>query len=366
MAVAGCIVVVLYVVLTRFGAVMDGVHRFVGFFYPFLLGCLLAYIINPLSRFYERTLCKRVKKEKTRITLSNVLAIVSVLLVIILLLLISIPQLIVSISAFAKNLPGYITSLENLLISWGVFDKLGIDSESLISYTSSIVEYASGYLFDNLTSILAVTIGAGKGLITFALGFVISIYLLGEKKILKAGIQRLLTLLLGDRSYAGAMTFFCRCDEIMTQYIVFNIIDALVVGVLNAVFMLIARLPYIGLISFVVAFSNLIPTFGPIIGAVIGAFLLVLVNPWYALIFLIFTLVLQTCDSYIIKPRLFGSSLGVSGLWITVGVIIGGRMFGVGGILAAIPVVAILDYIYRDIFMPWLERRRANKDNALS
>ena len=126
--------------------------------------------------------------------------------------------------------------------------------------------------------------------------------------------------------------------------------------------MLVVGMPYVGLVSFVVAITNLIPTFGPIVGGVIGAFALVLVKPWYALAFLVFTLVLQTLDGYVLKPRLFGSSLGVSGLWILIGVIVGGRIFGVIGILLAIPGVAILDFIYRDYLLPWLEKRRRRID----
>ena len=123
--------------------------------------------------------------------------------------------------------------------------------------------------------------------------------------------------------------------------------------------MVIVGMPYVGLVSVVVAITNLIPTFGPVVGGAIGAFVLLLVKPWHAAVFLVFTLILQTCDGYILKPRLFGSSLGVSGLWILIGVIVGGRMFGVGGILAAIPAVAILDHVYRELFLPWLEWRRA-------
>ena len=125
----------------------------------------------------------------------------------------------------------------------------------------------------------------------------------------------------------------------------------------NAIFMGILGFPYVGLVTIVVALCNLVPTFGPIIGAVFGAFILVLVKPWYALAFLIFTFVLQTVDGYILKPKLFGDSLGVSGLWILVGVIVGSRAFGMIGILLAIPGVAMLDFLYREYFLPWLDTR---------
>lgn len=360
--VTACIAVVLYVVLTRPGSVYEGIQRVIGYFVPLLIGCVIAYLVNPLARMFSRTVCKGIKNEKKKTNVSNILSFVFVFLIVYLLLMVSVPQLISSISDFAGNLGGYVEELEDMIRRGDVLAKIGIDSSTLISATEDIIETAGTYITDNLANILNATVGAGRNIMTFALGFILSIYLLGEKSGLKTGAQRFLKALLGEARYASFASFLQQCDLILNRYIVFNIIDSLIVGVLNAVFMLITGMPYVGLISFVVAITNLIPTFGPIIGAVVGGFLLVLVNPWNALAFLAFTLVLQICDGYILKPRLFGNSLGVSGLWIMVGVIIGGRMFGIGGILLAIPGVAILDYIYRDRLMPWLERRRAEKD----
>ena len=127
--------------------------------------------------------------------------------------------------------------------------------------------------------------------------------------------------------------------------------------------MLICGMPYAGLVTIVVALTNLIPTFGPLIGAVIAAFILAMAAPKFIIPFLILTVILQTCDGYIIKPRLFGNSLGISGLLILVGILVGGNIAGVTGILLATPVVAILDYAYKDRLLPLLERRRAAKDS---
>ena len=360
--VTACIAVVLYVILTRQGAVVNVLERFVGFFSPLLLGCIIAYLVNPLSRLFRRSVCRAVKDEAKKGKLSNTLAFVAVFLIVALLLLVSIPQLIISLTDFAGNLKGYVKTFQSMLLRWDLLGRLGIDSSTLIDSTESIMQTAGTYLVDNLSKILRTTVGAGKGVVTILLGFILSIYLLAEKSNLKSGSRRLLQTLMGDTRFEQFAGFLHHCDVILNRYIVFNIIDCLIVGVLNAVFMLITGMPYVGLVSFVVAITNLIPTFGPIIGAVIGAFLLVLVNPWFALAFLAFTMVLQICDGYIIKPRLFGNSLGVSGLWIMTGVIIGGRIFGIGGILVAIPGVAILDYVYRDILMPRLERRKAERE----
>ena len=112
--------------------------------------------------------------------------------------------------------------------------------------------------------------------------------------------------------------------------------------------------------------TNLIPSFGPVIGAVIGGFILLLVNPWHALLFLGFTAVLQTLDGYVIKPKLFGDSLGVSGLLILISIVLFGNIFGVVGILLAIPLAAIIDFTYEEGILPLLEMRRAEMDAELA
>ena len=138
-----------------------------------------------------------------------------------------------------------------------------------------------------------------------------------------------------------------------------SLLDSLIVGTVNAIFMLICRMQYVGLVSAVVAVTNLIPNFGPIIGAVVGGFVLFLVNPLHALLFIAFCIVLQFVDGYILKPKLFSGSLGVSGLLILVASIVLGNMFGVWGMVLSVPIAAILSFLYRDYFLPRHEKRRA-------
>ena len=167
--------------------------------------------------------------------------------------------------------------------------------------------------------------------------------------------------ILSERMFQSSCKFWNHCNTIMIRYIVGELLDALIIGVSNFVFFLIAGLPYNLLISVVVGVTNLAPTFGPIVGGVVGAFILVLNNPWHALWFIIFTIILQTIDGYVIKPKLFGNTLGVSSVWILVCIIVGGRMFGVPGILLAIPFAAISDYVYNNYILVVLENRKSKK-----
>ena len=355
-AVALCIAVTLFVLLTHWGGVRESAGTFFRYFSPVILGAIIAYIVNPLAGLYGRTLFCWIKKEKAKTFLSNLLAILTVILFLVFLLLMLIPQLIESVATFAGNLDGYVASLHAMLDSLGVSSSaLGLDK--FIDSSEALIETVTDFVKQNLSKILSASASVGKGAIQFLVGFLLSIYLLGDKSRLKNGGQRLLTAALGGAKYEKLAKVLRRCHSILNRYIVFNLLDSLIVGSANALFMAIVGMPYVGLVSFVVAVFNLLPTFGPVFGALIGGFVLLMVNPWHALAFLIFTAILQTIDGYILKPKLFGDSLGVSGLWILVGVIVGGRAFGVVGILLAIPAVAILDFLYREHFLPWLEAR---------
>ena len=355
-AAAICVGVVLYILLSRFQGIWGGVKTFVGFFKPVILGCVIAYIVNPLARLLERLL-KGVQKEGLRKTLSVILAFALVILILLFSAAFLIPQLIESIETFIGNLDGYIESVNAMLDKWGIA-KSTFDLSTVVSSSESLLADISKMITDNAENVLGFVATTGKSLLAWAIAFILAIYLMLEKPRLKVGGKRLLTAIFGEKRYSGLREFLHKCDEICSRYIVFNLIDCLIVGLTNAAFMLICGMEYVGLTSFVVAITNLIPTFGPVIGAVIGGFVLLMVNPMHALMFLVFTMVLQIFDGYILKPRLFGNSLGVSGLWILIGVVVGGNMFGVVGILLAIPAVAILDLIYRSYLIPALERRR--------
>lgn len=142
-------------------------------------------------------------------------------------------------------------------------------------------------------------------------------------------------------------SFLQKCGQIFTRYIRCNLLDAVIVGGANALFLWALGLPYVGLISVIAGIANLIPTFGPVIGAVVGAILLLLRRPIGALWFLLFTAALQLLDGYILKPRLFGSSLGVPAVIVLLATLLGGYFFGILGVLLAVPAAAIVRMIFR-------------------
>ena len=210
-AVAACIAVVLYVVLTQFTSVWGGISRFIGYFSAVIYGVVIAYMINPLASFLERKLFKGIAKEKLRWVLSSVLAIVIVLLVLSLVFVLMIPQLIDSVKTFSENLDGYVASLTRLIENLGLTGSK-LDISRFVSSSESLLEMISGFITDNLDSILATSLGAGKSIVTVVIGFIFSVYILMDKRRLIAGSCRLLRASCGIKRYDKLMVFLKHAD----------------------------------------------------------------------------------------------------------------------------------------------------------
>lgn len=356
--VAGCITVLFFILLSNIGAISGSISKIIGYFSTAIGGCVMAYLMNPLAMFYQRTIFAKIRSKTWQWVLAITLAVITVILFVVLTLLTLVPQLVDSITNFVTNIRSYADSLQKLLdnIDPDVSKKVRV--QSLVDSSEKLLDNIVTYISDNSTQIIGFFTSAGKGMFNWIVAFILSVYLLAGKERIKSGSERLMRALMAENKYNALVGFVQHCDAVLNRYVVFTIIDALIVAFLNAIFMAIMGMQYIALVSFVVGITNLAPTFGPIVGGVIGGFILLMVDPMSALLFVIFTLILQLCDGYLIKPKLFGSTLGVPGLLILLSIIVGGRIFGIIGILLSIPFAAILDHFYKENLLPYLERRR--------
>lgn len=347
--VAICSGVLLFLTLsnlTNLLGFLKGVYRIIS---PLVIGLVVAYIVNPFVKLLRNTVLKGVKKSGLKTNLSVFLAIIIIFLVIGLLMIALIPQVIFSVQTFVTNLDSYIVSLQELLQSASLAAaERNIDISGITSLGDNFLDDLSSSVPKNFGNIVATGLNISKALFNLMIGLFLAIYFLLDKERLQIGLARLLKRLLKEKKYRAFASFWDRCNAILVRYIAFDIIDGIIVAVVNFIFMSIMSMPYAVLVSVVVGITNLAPTFGPMVGGAIGAFIIVLVNPGQALWFMLFTIVLQTIDGYILKPKLFGGTLGIPGVWILVAIIVGGRIFGVTGILLAIPFTAIIDFIYKD------------------
>ena len=356
-AVVACIGVGFYVFLTNFGAVRAAVGGFLGNFKAIFLGMIFAYILNPLAMIFYRKVLKKMKMSKMRWYVSVALAIVSALLGFFFLIGTLIPQLVRSVALFSENIEGYSQAMIKM-IEGSVLEKF-VDAERLSTLSQNALSSITSFVRDNAKTILSTAANSGKGIISTVISLILAVYLLIDKNQVLKSWWRLVRAVLSREATAEFMDFTLRCDTILMSFIGQSLLVSLIVGIGNAIFMLACGMQFVGLVSVVVAVTNLIPNFGPIIGGVIGGFVLVLVNPMHALMFVGFCVILQFVDGYILKPKLFSNSLGVSGLLILATSIVLGNMFGIVGMLLSIPTAAIVSFIYNDYLLPRQERHRA-------
>ena len=220
-AVALCIAVILYVTLTNWGSVREGVGTFFHYFSPVILGVIIAYIVSPLSELYGRTLFCWIKKTRVKTFISNILAFITVILFLVFLLLMLVPQLIESVGTFAGNLDGYMASLHTWLDSLGV-NASALDLDPFISSSEALIETLTEFIKKNLSVILSTSVGVGKGAVQFLIAFFLSIYLLSDKARLKGGIKTLIKAAFSGMKAEKVIKVLRRCHGILKRYIVFN------------------------------------------------------------------------------------------------------------------------------------------------
>lgn len=363
--VAVCGGVLLYMLLDNFGIISEKVVAIFRMLSPIIVGLVMAYLIDPIAKFFDQKVFRMMKNESRRWGLSVILAIIFVIILIILFIISLVPSLIDSFNLLVANLENYAANIDGVIAKindLGIPLNLKLNLVDIIEYIEDTTDDLLNYIVKNMNVILKTSQNIGVSLFNGAVGFIFGIYFLLGKKNLLAGGNELRQAAMKEQTFQKHNEFWNRCHEIFIRYIGYNLLDGMIVGVVNGIVMLILQMPYVTLISVVVGVTNLLPTFGPIIGAVIGAFILVLNRPVYALWFLILTIVLQTIDGYVLKPKMFGGSMGIPPVWTLIAIIIGGKLFGVMGIFLAIPVAAVISFLYKERFLPWLKNRKQTSE----
>lgn len=359
---ATCSAALLYFVLTNLAVVAEWIRVIFTLIAPILWGLIFAYLIDPLVLTFEKKIFKKMKREGLRRGISVVFAVLVVLIILTVLVGTLVPSIAGSVSSIMDKLDAYTTDLANNPQNYGYLaDMLNIDVASIMATSNELLHRLIELITTNSGVIASKFVSVGTSFVNIVIGFILAVYFLGDKKNLVLLINKLRAVILKDVTYESHNKFWSRCHKILIKYLVFDILDGIVIGIINAVFMLICGMPNVALVSVIVGVTNLLPTFGPVIGGFFGALVLLLNSPMQALIFLIFTVVLQTFDGYILKPKMFGDSMGVSAVWILVSIVLGGKLFGVVGILLAIPFAGIFTFMMAESIYPWLEDRKIRK-----
>ncbi len=356
---------------------LDVVLKVLGYLFqmltPFILGICIAFVLNILMKLFENRVFSRLNRKKNPkwdkarrpvcigITLLLFLGFVTVLFSFL------IPQLAQSVTTLAKNLPSYMSGLEN----WGngLLETFGLSADVAQMISDLLYQFSDrilNYLTTALPKIFETTVSIASGLFSFFFGFIISIYMLAGKEKLTYNLKRTGYAFLPRKAADYCCHVYHICNERFTGFVSGQLTEAVILGILCFIGMTCLRMPYALLISTIVGITNIVPIIGPIIGTIPGALIILVAtkspdsspNLMQALVFVIFIIVLQQIESNFIYPRVVGTSVGLPGLWVMFGVLVGGDLFGLPGVVLGVPALSVIYVLLRESVSSRLKERQ--------
>ena len=353
----------LLILFVNFSKIIAFLGKVISIFSPFLLGIILAFVLNVLNNFIEKKIFGKIKPSKIWnkikrplcITLSLILVFLTIFFVMNLL----IPQLKNSASLFTDTLPAY---KEDII---GILNKFDVDEstvnkvgEYLDNFGKVITDYIKGNSKDVITVTTEVATSVvniiSKGIITL----VFAIYMIAQKETLSRQINKVMKAYLKPKTINKINTVGTLANKTFSNFVTGQCLEALIFGSLVFVGMLIFRFPYASTIGVLLGFTALIPIFGAFIGTAVGFILIMMVSPVKAILFVVFIIVLQQIEGNLIYPRVVGKSIGLPGMWVLLSVTVGGSIGGILGMLIATPLCSLLYALFTRMIN---DRLKSNK-----
>lgn len=327
---------------------------------PFVYGFAIAFLLNNPVKYFDRIMKPLIKKEKMRRALSVLLAMVIFAVFIGLLIAFLVPQLLDSTVTLVRNIQDFALNLDSYMEEWfsilnqqyhidpTIYTKLMDAWESILSKGSSI-------LLTVFQHLLGLTGQITSGVINFFVAVIISVYLLMSREQFFAQLRKVLYALFSKKTveqmlYVGRLT-----SSTFNGFINGKLIDSLIIGILAFICLSVMKMPYVLLISVIIGVTNIVPFFGPFVGAIPSAFIILIVDPIQALWFLLFILILQQIDGNIIGPKILGGTTGLPAIWVMFAILVGGGMAGFVGMIVGVPAVAVLYTLFKAYIKQRLE-----------
>lgn len=347
---AGVSVILVYLVIHYWTTVTNILGIALGAAFPLLLGGAIAYVANILMCFYERLFFPKSTKRavvKMRRPICMTLAFASVAVAVVFLMRTILPELIACLRMLIERLPGALSQLyvwlderfriSEYLAGNNLIPRTAVEWQNAVTNTVNLVLAGVGGVMGAAMSVVMTLFST---VVTVLLAVIFAIYLLGSKETLLGQVRRVVRVYAGDKVEKRGFYVLRTVNEAFHHFIVGQCTEALILGSLCILGMLIFRFPYAVMIGTLVGFTALIPIAGAYIAAAVGAFMIFTVEPMQAVWFLVFLIVLQQLEGNLIFPRVVGSSIGLPALWVLAAVTIGGGLFGIIGMLLGVPLAA--------------------------
>lgn len=313
---------------------------------PFIIGFILAFIFNIPMKFFEKKLA--IQNKKKRRVVSAILSVLLILLVLLLVVMVVVPQVIENVRTLIDNLPSIFAQAEKWLNY--VFEEIRLSPDLLDKINEFQTRFAQTFI-STLTA-WAPNIASGVSHITTSvinifMGFVMAIYMIFSKDKLIRQVKKFAHALFNDQHYQYISEVVKLTGTTFENFLAGQLTESIIIGVLCYIGCMILDIPYASIAAIVIGFTNIIPYFGPIIGAVVSSVLILFVSPVKALIFLVFSTLLQQFESNLIYPHVVGNSVGLSALWVLFAVSVGGGLFGIPGMVFGLPTFSVIYELLR-------------------
>lgn len=339
----------------------SSIGNFISALSPFLIGFFIAYLLNPAIKAMDFHVFQRLCHIKSR-NVRELLAMIVTYLLVIGLIIVSfvflIPQIGQSITDLFNQLPGWISETSRFL------DSLVANNPNAdLAWIGDLINENLPKILDSNTikeaimslvpQVIVTTMTVAKWISNIIIAVIVSCYMIRDRHALGTAMNRLLHAVVSTRRADSILKTARTCNAIFSGFISGKTVDSFIIGVLCFLLMSILQLPYALLISLIVGVTNMIPYFGPFIGAVPGALIILLISPWKMIVYLIMILVLQQFDGLYLGPKILGDSTGLRPIWIIFAITIGGALMGFVGMFLGVPCVAVISYLTGE----WIDRR---------
>ena len=364
----------LVVALWKFDVVLDVLKTIGQIIFPFILGGAIVFVINVPMSFLEKKIFENVKKEnkaarKLARPVSLLLTIVLVVGVIALVMIGVIPQLTKTMGSLMINITDFIPQIKIWIRDFfhdnreimKLVDQVQFNPDQAIRWGISLLGNGAGNMMNTTVSAVGSVV---SGLATFFIAFSFACYVLFQKEKLHVQIRKVLFAFL-PKQKADAFLKVCSLTyRTFANFLTGQCLEAVILGCMFVVTLSILRMPYALLIGVLIAFTALIPIFGAFIGCAVGSFLIFMVSPKQAIIFIIVFLVLQQIEGNLIYPHVVGESVGLPSIWVLAAVTIGGNLMGIVGMLVFIPLLSVVYTIFRKVVYQRLKKRHIKQVTA--
>lgn len=363
-----CCSIIFYFMASQIGSFSEKFSIFIGIMYPFIIGFAIAYLLNFVLVFFEISAFGKLERyKKLKDGQKRSIALIATYLVAAGLLYLSmnfiVPQLIDSIMGLVNDIPRYvdnITKLLNQLVNEG-----NIDQEYVVLIQEQMNNFIS-YIMNFVSEIIPVIGNTLKVIVSsiwnIVLGIIISVYLLIDKERFCAINRKITCALFSQKTSNRIFELTYRSNETFGKFLSGKIIDSAIIGVLSFVVFTVFKMPYTLLISVIIGVTNIIPFFGPFIGAIPSFIIILFVSPTKALVFLILVFIIQQLDGNIIGPKILGDSIGISAFWILFAILVAGKFFGIVGMIIGVPLFAIIYSIIKEEVEEKLKNKKLPTD----